>query len=407
MPAEHSTFRFASSLSTKPNLNRAIAEACGEALAELDTVPDLALLFLSADAIPEAEALATLACDCLGTEQLIGCTAESLVGRCQEVEGQTGVSLWLATMPEVDLQPIHLSFERTAEGGAILGWPDSLLDGWPAPTCLLTLGDPFSFPVELLLEQANQRQKARIVGGMASGASAPGENRLILGRSVHEQGAVTILISGAVNVRTVVSQGCRPIGQPFVITKCERNIIHQLGGKPAFAQLEAVYAELPTSDQRLVNGGLHLGRVISEYQDRFEHGDFLVRNVTGFGPETGSIAVGDYMRVGQTVQFHLRDAQTADADLKQLLAAAKRDAVSGAEGALLFTCNGRGTRLFPEPHHDALAIRNALGDIPLSGFFAAGELGPVGGENFIHGFTASIALFEQPAAIEASQKSKP
>jgi small ligand-binding sensory domain FIST len=370
----------------------------------------LAVLFLSADAAGVAAEITSTVCDRLGTGRLIGCTGESIVGRGREIEGQTAASLWLAKLPNVDVQPIHLTFRNTPEGPSIMGWPDSLMDGWPAATCLLLLGDPFSFPADYLLEQTNdQHPDAVVIGGMASGASVPRENRLLLGRTAYDEGAVAFLISGPVHIRSVVSQGCRPIGRPFVITKAERNVVLQLGGKPALSQLEAIFAELPTRDQELVNRGLHLGRVVSEYLDRFEQGDFLVRNVIGVDPESGAIAVGDYMRTGQTVQFHVRDWQTADAELRQLLAAVasgprapdscpdgQTELARAARslGALMFTCNGRGTRLFPEPHHDAIAVRDALGDIPLAGFFAAGELGPVGGKSFQHGFTASIALFE-------------
>jgi small ligand-binding sensory domain FIST len=178
----------------------------------------------------------------------------------------------------------------------------------------------------------------------------------------------------------------------MVVTKADRNVIFELGGKPALKQLGELFATLPTSEQALVQKGAHVGIVVSEYKEKFEYGDFLIRNVTGFDQNVGALAIGDWVRVGQTVQFHIRDRDTADDDLHQLLHKAKSDSGTFA-GALLFTCNGRGTRLFSEPHHDATSIGVTLGDIPLGGFFAAGELGPVSGKNFMHGFTASIALF--------------
>ncbi len=395
MTSSAANIRFASALSTAGDPQRAVAEVCQQALAELGSPPDLAMLFLSADAAPLADVIAADACQRLQTDRLIGCTGESLVGRAREVEGQTAASLWLAKLPDVDVQPIHLTFRNTPEGPSFFGWPDSLLEGWPDEPCLLLLGDPFSFPADFLLQQINdQHPDARVIGGMASGASQPGEARLLQGSQAHDEGAVAVLISGPVRIRSVVSQGCRPIGRHFVITKAEQNVVLQLGGKPAVSQLEAVFAELPTRERELVNQGVHLGRVVSEYFERFEQGDFLVRNVLGFDPESGALAIGDYLRTGQTVQFHIRDWETADAELRQLLASARAASQRPASGALMFTCNGRGTRLFPEPHHDALAIREALGEIPLAGFFAAGELGPIGGKNFQHGFTASIALFE-------------
>jgi small ligand-binding sensory domain FIST len=227
---------------------------------------------------------------------------------------------------------------------------------------------------------------------MASGGAQPGENRLLLGAQTHAEGAVAVHVSGPVRLKTVVSQGCRPIGRPLVVTKAERNIIYELGGKPALVQLRAIFDTLPTSEQRLVQRALHVGRVVSEYQDRFDQGDFLVRNVLGIDAASGAIAIGDYLRPGQTVQFHIRDEHAADAELAQLLSAAKQASGSPPAGALLFTCNGRGTRMFSQPHHDAAAVERAFGPIPLAGFFAQGELGPIGQHNFIHGFTASIGL---------------
>jgi small ligand-binding sensory domain FIST len=390
-----SGFRCASALSTASDAVRALTEVCDQALAALDGKPDLAVLFVSADRADVCGLIADKVCDLLQTERLIGCTAESVVGVGQEIEGEPAMALWLARLPGAELLPMHLAFQRTPEGGVILGWPDALLNAWPEPAAMLLLGEPFTFPADFLLERMNEDHPGlAVAGGMASGASTPGESRLILGRQVFSEGAVAVLLSGAVRVRTVVSQGCRPIGKHFVITRSEQNVIYELGGKPAVIQLHEVLVTLPAREQEMVRRGLHLGRVVSEYQDRFEQGDFLVRNVLGIDPETGAVVVGDYMRIGQTVKFHIRDWQTADADLRQLLAAARDETGGKVRGALLFSCNGRGTRMFPEPHHDATAIRNALGDIPLAGFFAAGELGPVAGKNFVHGFTASIVLFE-------------
>ncbi|MGH7139612.1 MAG: FIST signal transduction protein, partial [Pirellulales bacterium] len=175
----------------------------------------------------------------------------------------------------------------------------------------------------------------------------------------------------------------------YVITKAEQNVILELSGKPTLAQLQELFETLSPRDQQLLQTGLHVGRVINEYQERFERGDFLVRNCLGADRETGALAIGDFVRPGQTVQFHVRDSQTADEDLRELLGRCG----GKAQGALLFTCNGRGTRLFEQPHHDAGVLRELLGPIPVAGFFAQGEMGPIGGKNFLHGFTASCALF--------------
>jgi len=385
----------AAALSTKERTFDALAEAADAARESLGGAADLALLFASPHHGEAAEKLAAKACELVGTENLIGCTGEAIVGTGREIEEAPALSLWLARWPGARLSPMHLQFKRTPEGGALEGWPDELFGDWPQGSFLIVLGEPFSFPADFLLERLNDdRPGVPVVGGMASGGTQPGENRLLLGPRTCAEGAVAVHVSGSVRLRTVVSQGCRPIGKPFVVTKAERNIIYELGGKPALVQLRAIFDALPTREQQLVQRALHVGRVVSEYQDHFEQGDFLVRNVIGIDANTGAIALGDYLRPGQTVQFHVRDEEAADAELAQLLAKERAGSEAPPAGALLFTCNGRGTRMFSQPDHDATAIGRALGSVPLAGFFAQGEMGPIGRQNFMHGFTASAALFD-------------
>jgi len=231
------------------------------------------------------------------------------------------------------------------------------------------------------------------MGGMASGADAPGQGRLLLGERVLEQGAVGVLLQGPLRLWSVVSQGCRPIGRHMVVTRAEENLILELGGKPPLLQLQQLWQELSSRDQELFQQGLHIGLAVSEYRERFGRGDFLVRNVLGLEQQTGALAIAGRARVGQTVQFHVRDSQSADDDLHLMLQVAATAHDAKPASALLFTCNGRGTRLFSQPHHDAQVVRAEMADIPIAGFFAQGELGPVGTQNFIHGFTASIVLF--------------
>ncbi len=395
MSNPHSAVQFASALAVHDNLDTALQEVCEQVAGQLDGPPDLAVVFVSADRVGDCQQIADTICDRLQTEQLIGCTGESIIGVDREVEGETALSLWAARLPATNLRPMHLEFERSPEGGAIVGWPAEMDETWPSDTAIIVLGDPFSFPADAMLERLNEdRSGVPVVGGMASSGSAPGENRLIMGRRVVQEGAVALMLDGGVRLRTVVSQGCRPIGKPFVITRAEQNVIHELGGKPAVLQIKEIFDSLPTGEQLLVQKGLHVGRVVSEYQDHFQQGDFLIRNVMGIDPENGSVVVGDFVRAGQTVQFQIRDGQTADDEMRALLAIVRDAPNTSPAGALLFTCNGRGTRLFGEPHHDAQVVKQMLGNIPLAGFFAAGELGPVAGKNFMHGFTASIALFE-------------
>ncbi len=393
--------RFASALSTLADAEQAARDAGQRAKAQLNAPRHLAIVFASAHYRDDFARLAETLWSELATDCLLGCTAESLVCNDREIEGSRALVVWAAHLPGVTLVPVHLEFERTADGGAIVGWPDELSESWPAGSSLLLLAEPFSFPTDVLLEQLNHQQPGiPVIGGMASGAASPGDNRLLLGGRELEAGAVGVLIHGPIKVRTVVSQGCRPIGRPLVVTKAHSNVILEFGGRPAFEQFQQLYQTLTADEQQLTRQGLHVGQVINEYQDQFGRGDFLVRNVQGFDPKNGAIAIGDYARVGQTVQFHVRDAATADEDLNALLSAAGQNSAGDVLSALMFTCNGRGTRLFDAPHHDAQAVARHWENLPVAGFFAQGEIGPIGGKNFLHGFTASIALFS-PASHQA------
>ncbi len=381
---------FAAALSTNPNTEQALAEVVASARGTLTGTADLAVLFYSPD---HQDALTPVNLpQKLEARWLLGCPGETIIGADREIEQEPALALWLARWAKpVRGTPFHLTMEQTSEGYSLLGWPDDLGDAKPGEALLLTLGDPFSFPVDDFLRMLNEEKPGlAVVGGMASGAQQPAQNRLLCGDRVVDRGAVGILLQGPLGFRSTVSQGCRPIGKPLVVTRVEENKILELGGKQAPVQLQGLWDQLEPREQALARQGLHIGRVINEYQGSFLRGDFLVRNVLGLDRATGALVIGDHVRVGQTVQFHVRDAVTADEDLRLLLEHAGRPA-----GALLFSCNGRGTRLFSEPSHDARAVQQLLGPVPLAGFFAMGELGPVGGQNFIHGFTASLALFEE------------
>jgi small ligand-binding sensory domain FIST len=387
---------FASALSTASDTGRALDDVCTRGLEQLGGPAELALLFFSPQHTANAEIFAR-AGERLGARCLLGCNGEAIIGKGEEIENAPALSLWLGRWSRpVQLDPFHLILEETSEGYSLLGWPDNLDTADPTQSLVLLLADPYTFPIDAFLQQLNREHPGmRVVGGMASGSSGAGEGRLLMSNKVVSEGAVGVLLQGPMRVRSVVSQGCRPIGKHMVITRAQDNLIVELGGKPAFAQLQQLWQELPTKDQRLLQQGLHIGRVINEYQGEFHRGDFLVRNVMDIDRQSGALAITDRVRVGQTVQFQVRDADTADEDLHELLQMDRSAHEQRPGGALLFSCNGRGTRLFPQPHHDALVLRAEAGDIPLAGFFAQGELGPVGGQNFIHGFTASVVLFEE------------
>jgi small ligand-binding sensory domain FIST len=388
---------FAAAISTQGQTSAALDEVCAPALEQLKGTPDLALLFFSGHHSDEAARIASTAQQRLGARALLGCVGEAIIGNEREIEQRPALSLWVGRWARpVDLEPFMLTLEETGEGPSLLGWPDGLLAADPATAAVLLLGDPLTFPVEAFLKQMNEDYRGvRVLGGMASGFPGPGHCRLLCGERALDRGAVGVLLQGAVGLRSIVSQGCRPIGRHMVVTRGQQNLIQELGGRPVLEQLRELWNELSPEEQELFQQGLHVGVVINEYRGEFQRGDFLVRNVMGLDRETGALAITDRVRVGQTVQFHVRDAATADEDLHALLQIDLSAHERRPAGALVFSCNGRGSRLFAEPHHDARAVRAEAGEVPLAGFFAQGELGPIGGQNFLHGFTASVALFEE------------
>lgn len=387
--------RCAVGVSTDADITSAIRAAAAEAHAGLGGGADLAVVFVSGGHdSPVRPALEGLA-DELGVPHVLAATAEAVLGGGHEYESRPAVAIWLARLPGATIVPLSLEYAQAGDGGVFLGWPEELEGEWPADATLLLLADPFSFNVDRLMRRIDEDHPGvPVIGGFASGGAAPGGNTLVVGPASYDSGAVGVVIGG-VPIRPVVSQGCRPIGTPLVVTKAEENLIVELGGRPALERLREIFAGLDPATQQLVKTSLHVGRAVSEYQDHRQRGGFLVRNVVGADPEMGVIAIGDVVRVGQTVQFHVRDAASAHDDLAALLAERQVERRQPPAGALVFTCNGRGSRLFTVPHHDAAALQECLGPVPAAGFFAQGEFGPIGRRNCVHGFTASIALFER------------
>ena len=374
---------FAAAVSEHPLPTHATGEVVGEVLERLSDPPDLALLFVTAPHLGVLEDVARTVRELLRPDTLVGATAVSVVGGASEVEGVPAVALWAGSTGAVSAH--HVEVVESGEGAALVGVDGADLE--VAGTALL-LADPASFPVDAVLATLAERHPHLVVaGGLASAGFGPGANRLVLDDALHDRGAVLVLLSRDLPVEVVVSQGCGPVGQPFTVTGSERNVLFELAGRPALERVEETIAGLDEAERRAASKGLHVGRVVDEHKLDFERGDFLVRNVLGADRSNGAVAVGEEVEVGATVQIHVRDAESADTDLRLLL-----DGHDG-EGALLFTCNGRGVQLFGEPDHDASIVSESVGTTAVAGMFCAGEIGPVGGHSFLHGFTAVTVIF--------------
>jgi len=403
---------FSAGLSERHAAAAAVREACERALSGLGEgpPPDVALAFFSPHHLGEAEAIAAAVAERTGAAAVAGCSGEGVIGE-HECEGKPALSVLAGRLPGARVRTHHVTQEEIA--AAVPGGEDEAergelpAEGWWTAVgtalgpgerrVLIVLADPFSVDVEELLRQVNAGLPGvPAIGGLASAGFMPGQNRVLKDAEVVGEGAVVVSIEGRFGFEALVSQGCRPIGRHLVITRAQGNVIASIGGRPALEAIRDIITHLPPDEQRRCQRALHVGRVIDEAKERFGRGDFLIRNLVGADPESGAIAIADHVRTGQTIQLHVRDAEAATEDLKHLLA--DRTGNVGGEGPasagmLLFSCNGRGRRLFKVPDHDVSLLRGALGAVPVAGFFCGGEVGPIGGRNFLHGYTSSVGIF--------------
>ena len=385
MGSRTATRRIAAGLSTDAGTADAAAEAARAAARELPPGGvDLAFLFVSHEHLEDAAAAAHVVREELEPGHLVGCAAQGVLAGAREVEEGPAVAVWAASLPGAEIEGFHLAAED-GDGLVSGGFPYA-----GAADLVALLADPFTFPVgEFLAELNHEYGTLPLVGGLATGGG-PGSQALVLDDEVYDHGAVGVALTG-VRVATVVSQGCAPIGREAVVTAAEGNVVHELAGQPAVEWVRAQIASLSPERQLAAARGILAGLVIDENKADYGRGDYLMRALIGVDEKRGSLAIGETARVGQTFRLHVRDAATADEDLRENLASA----VEGVRpaGALLFTCNGRGTNMFPQADHDAALVAEALGAPAVAGFFCGGELGPVGGRAFLHGFTATLAVF--------------
>ncbi len=394
--------QWASAGSTEQDTAAAIREAAAAVRAEVGAAaPDLIVAFVSEHHRERFTEIPVLVRRELRAGLLIGCSAGGVIGGGKEIEQRAGVCLTVAALPQVTLTPFHLVGENVA------AWQQRVALAPAAEPQFLLLADPFTFNPEPFLKHLDGVYPAsRKIGGLASGGRQPGENALFLGDETLGAGMVGVALSGNVRVDTIVAQGCRPVGQPMFVTKCQRNIVWELDGQPAVEILQTLYRQLDPADQELARHALFLGVVMNEHQHEYKQGDFLIRNIVGMDPERGVLAIGAILREGAVVQFHLRDATTSAQDLDHLLTAyAEASAGVRPAGALLFSCLGRGMHLYGEPDHDTNAFRDHLGTVPLGGFFCNGEIGPVQGSTFLHGYTSAFGLF-RPRGKSATVSSR-
>ncbi|MCC5949018.1 MAG: FIST C-terminal domain-containing protein [Nitriliruptoraceae bacterium] len=361
----------------------AAAEAADQAAVALGAVScDLAVVVVSGEHVGDLAAVAAAVEMRLEPSSLLGGAAQGVIGPDAELEAGPGVAVWAAHLDAGMAQPFRAWTVRASDGSlAVAGWPDTR----PGDVTLV-LADPLSFPVGPVLDRlGEQRPGQPVIGGLLT--AGDGRSGFVLDDQVHEDGLVGVVLRD-VAAHPLVSQGCRPVGDPLTVTRAVGDRLLELGGRSAMARLDELVLAVSDEDRgRLQRGGVHLGVVVDEQRDAYGTGDFLIRGVLGVDEEDGAMTVGDVIAPGRIVQFHVRDSASADADL-----AVRLDAAPPAAAALLFSCTGRGAGLFGRPDHDLGHVRDHVGS-GVVGAFCAGEIGPVGARSYLHAFTASVLLF--------------
>ena len=384
-------FKFASISVQDESVDRVLSAVSHQVIDRIGEHVDLALVFPSTHFVKHAAELGLKLRGAIGARVMIGCCAEGVIGPEHEIENEPAVAIIAAQLPGVGVHPFHIDGRDALELARTPARFSEFVKPAPDTRGMVMMADPFSTPMERVLDAFNiQCAGLPIIGGLASAARQPEGNRLFMNDTVFKDGLVGVGLSGPVQLDVIVSQGCRPIGPVFEVTGAKENIIESLEGVPPMERIGDVLESLDESDRELLRNGLFIGRAIDSTRENLGRGDFLIRGVMGADSRTGAIAIGDMIEKGERVQFHLRDARTAREDLEMMLTP---HALFGTpSGAFLFSCNGRGTHLYEEPDGDISAINSFFHGIELAGFFCAGEIGPVGGKNFLHGHTASLAL---------------
>jgi small ligand-binding sensory domain FIST len=390
---------WASAISTATDAADAIGEAVEQVAAQLGSRrPHVIFAFTTqAFAADHASLQARVRAE-WDSALLFGCAASGVIGAGREVEEAGAVSITAAWLPNVRLVPTHLEADATPPVYAErIAWQTALnLHGIPEPQFLI-ISDPFSFDAEDLVRGLDRAFPGSTkIGGLASGGRQAGENLLFLGERVHRSGAIVLALSGALQIDSIVAQGCRPIGEPMFVTNCHGNLLRELDGKIPREVLSDLYDRLNQRDQALLGRALFVGLALPGERPQIQAGEFLIRNVLGMDPQSGAIWVGAELEPNSIVQIHVRDALSSAQDLERALLAFESGAKPAA--ALLFSCIGRGIGLYGSADHDSTALKRRLGELPIGGFFCNGEIGAVHGMTQVHGYTSAVAIISAPRA---------
>ncbi|OKH12018.1 FIST N-terminal domain-containing protein [[Limnothrix rosea] IAM M-220] len=409
-------FQWLNALSTRASLEGAIAEVVAEIKAKLQGTADLGIVFISSAFTSEYSRVVPLLTEKLPMKVLIGCGGASIIGtdennRPQELEDRPALSLTVAHLPDVTVKPFQLTDQDIPDlDSSPDRWTNIFqIDNRDDPDFII-FADPFSSNINDLLAGLDFAYPNAVkVGGLASSGGMGRTNGLFCYTEENQErspmlreGSVGVAIAGKITIDAIVAQGCRPIGDVFQVSECERNIITELSRQDEdgitkntpLKMLQSLISELDADDQVLAQDSLFIGIAMDAFKQKLTHGDFLIRNLLGVDPKIGAMAIGDRIRPGQRIQFHLRDAETSAEDLTVLLKKYRDQKTDFKEpfGVLMFSCMGRGKGLYGELNFDANKLASYLPNPNIGGFFCNGEIGPVGNSTFLHGYTSVFGI---------------
>ncbi len=393
-----------SAVSDAPSFSEAIDQVAEQISTNLDgQLPDITLVFVSRHHAPSYFVAPELFASRLNGHVLVGCSASGVIGAGREIEGRPGVAVCAGVTPETDMQAFHLKQDDLPDADAPPEkWHDLIGVDPSEIRSFLLFPDPYTIKPDALISGLDFAfPDANKAGGLISGGSGPGTSALFVNGTVKRSGVTGIAFSGDIDLQSVVAQACRPLGRPMVVTESSENVISKLDGEQAIDALKSVFKSVTPRSKALFRRAVQIGILNQLAGEADQTGEYVVRNVLGLVEETGAIAVGENIREGQVVQFHVSDAETAEQDLRASL----EDFMDGdhriPSSALMFSCLSLGKRLHGQPDHDTSLFQDVVAPVPLAGFFSNGEISTTDGHTRLHGYTSSFAMFREKARESA------
>ena len=388
-----------SSVSNSPSFDRALEDITRDILVKLgNKKADLAIIFISSHHSSDYEEVSKKIKNAINCDKVIGCSASGVIGEGQEFEYLPGISIIVASLPNVTITPFHFyQDELPSPDEGPKSWEKIVGNVGEDPETIVLFPDPFSIRTEYVLDGLDFAfPRSKTIGALASGGNKPGENAMFVNEKTYYKGSCGLLITGNFELDILVAQSCRPIGEPMIVTQSSNNVIHELDGELPIVAIKNIYDKASEEDKENMNNALQIGMLMDRLSNNREKIQYMIRNISSIDKDTGSIMIGESITDGQIIQFHLRDSSVAQEELKKMLSEYHQEKSKTIKSTLMFSSVGRGKYLLGKSHHDINLYKNVIDyNSPVTGFFSNGEISPIGDRTFLHGYTSSFAIFKE------------